>query len=97
MPKYLTKKDYQRHFQSIKKVRKTAARYAVQMNDRMMKRHTQLHKATIYELGQKVLVRYRPKRRGKFPPKRRHIIERNRKIEMYKIDIHRPLRAETKY
>ena len=54
-----------------------------------------LHKASIYELGEEVLVRYRPNRRGKFPPKRRQIlkgkiIDRNRKIGMYKIDIHPP-------
>ena len=40
-------------------------------------------------------MRYRPNRRGKFPPKRRQIlkgkiIDRNRKIGMYKIDIHPP-------
>lgn len=85
-------KDYQRHFKNIRKVRKRAALYTCKLNEHMIKRHTRLHEATIYKIGEEVLVRYRPNRREKCPPKqiltlKGKFIKQNRKIGMYKVEI----------
>ena len=45
------------------------------MNERMVKRHASLHKTPAYKRGDKVLVRYRPDRRGSITPKRRIVLK----------------------
>ncbi|KAL9980474.1 hypothetical protein ACROYT_G009074 [Oculina patagonica] len=86
------RKDYNRHFGNVKKLRKRALRYSRRMNERMVKRYARLCKTPAYKRGDEVLVRYRPDRRGNIPPKRRvvlkgTIVKKGKTNAMYKVRI----------
>ncbi|KAL9983848.1 hypothetical protein ACROYT_G006088 [Oculina patagonica] len=86
------RKDYNRHFGNVKKLRKRALRYSRRMNERMVKRYARLCKTPAYKRGDEVLVRYRPDRRENIPPKRRvvlkgTIVKKGKTNAMYKVRI----------
>ena len=63
------------HLKKVNKIRRRASLYSKKLNDRMVKIHKRRHKAETFKVKEQVLVRYRSKKGGKLPPKRRFVVK----------------------
>ena len=69
------KRDLAGHLKKVKKIRRRANLYSQKLNDRMVKSHKRRHNAETFKVKEHVLVRYKPQRGCKLPPKRRFVVK----------------------
>lgn len=69
------KRELAGHLKKVKKIQRRANLYSQKLNDRMVKSHKRRHNAETFKIKEHVLLRYRPQRGGKLPPKRRFVVK----------------------
>ena len=69
------KRDLASHVKKVKKIRQRSKHYSKKLNARMVKGHKRRHKTETFKVKEHVLVRYRPQKGGKLPPKKRFVVE----------------------
>jgi len=75
LPQRLKHRELPGHLKKVKKIRQRAKLYSKKLNDGMVKSHKRRHKAETFKVKEHVLVRYRPQKGGKLPPKRRCVVK----------------------